>query len=200
MDNRFERSTSDFQALRKAAQLDREQQKIRKAIDEFVATNPDLAWMDRNGELPEASRNNSFVLDVTRKLRLYGSLSEKQIAAVRRSIVADAERMVKREQEAAEHPAAPVVEGRIKITGEILVMKWQDSDYGTTHKMMVRDDRGFRVWGTVPSSLESSYSVAGGDVAGVEKGDRIEFMATVEASKDDTTFGFFKRPSKAVKV
>lgn len=185
MDNRFERSTADFQRLRKQAQLDREQQKIRKAIDEFVAANPDLAWMDRNGEVPEIVKDNGFVQDVTRKLRLYGSLSEKQVAAVRRSIETAIRRQAEREQDAIEHPAAPVVEGRINITGTILVTKWQDSDYGGSLKMMVRDDRGFRVWGTVPSKLT------------VEKGDRVTFTATVEASRDDETFGFFKRPTQA---
>lgn len=77
-----------------------------------------------------------------------------------------------------------VIEGRQVITGIVLAMKWQDSYYGSTLKMMVQDDRGFRVWGSVPSSLSP------------EREDRISFTATVEQS-DDTKFGFFKRPTKA---
>lgn len=184
LDNRFGRATADFQRLRKQAQLDREAQKIRKAIDEFVAANPDLAWMDRNGEVPEIVANNSFVLDVARKLRLYGSLSERQVEAVRRSIASAIERQAQREQDAVEHPAAPVVEGRTQITGEVLSTKAQYSDYGMTIKMLVRDDRGFKVWGTIPSQIS------------VEKGSRVQFTATVTKSNDDEAFGFFKRPTQ----
>jgi hypothetical protein len=198
LDNRFGRATADFQRLRKQAQLDREAQKIRKAIDEFVAANPDLAWMDRNGEVPEIVANNSFVLDVTRKLRQYGSLSENQTAAVRRVIATTIERQAQREQDAIENPAAPVVEGRIVVTGEVLTTKWQDSDFGSTLKMLVRDDRGFKVWGSVPKSLQASWSsVTGEDTPSVEKGNRVTFTAQVEKSRDDETFGFFKRPTQA---
>jgi hypothetical protein len=52
--------------------------------------------------------------------------------------------------------------------------------------MLVKDDRGFRVYGTVP-----------GDIIGVANGDRVRFDAAVEPSKDDPKFGFYKRPTKA---
>src|SRR5690606_20471029 len=42
------------------------------------------------------------------------------------------------------------------------------------------------VYGTVPAAI-----------GGVERGERVAFTATVEASDDDETFGFFKRPTKA---
>ena len=67
----------------------------------------------------------------------------------------------------------------------MLTTKWQDSHFGITLKMLVRDDRGFKVWGTVPSSLPNT-----------ESGDRVTFIAAVEASDDDETFGFFKRPRR----
>lgn len=57
---------------------------------------------------------------------------------------------------------------------------------GSTYKMLVQDDRGFKVWGTVPGSIAA------------DKGDEIKFVANVEASDDDPKFGFFKRPRKAV--
>ena len=53
--------------------------------------------------------------------------------------------------------------------------------------MLVKDDSGFKVFGTVPSSISR-----------VSKGDVVEFTATLEPSKDDPKFGFYKRPSKAV--
>jgi len=81
-----------------------------------------------------------------------------------------------------------VPSGRQVIVGVILGMKWKESYYGKTLKMLVQDDRGFRVWGTVPSSLADDD---------VNREDRIEFTATVEQSPDDSKFGFFKRPTKA---
>lgn len=89
-------------------------------------------------------------------------------------------------KEIADSPApSPVVEGRVEITGMVKTTKWVDNAYGGSQKMMVLDDRGFRVWGTVPRSLE------------ISRGDRVTFTATVTASQDDETFGFFSRPAKA---
>lgn len=51
--------------------------------------------------------------------------------------------------------------------------------------MLVQDDRGFKVWGSVPSSISEAGT-----------GDRVTFSATIEAS-DKEDFGFFKRPTKA---
>lgn len=180
LDNRFSLATADFHRIRKAAELDRQAHRIRNLVAEFVAANPDLAFMaDKDHE-----HTNSFVADVARKLRAYGELSERQVEAVRRSIVRDAERDVER----AVEPTAPVIEGRGEVSGRVLSTKWQDSDFGSTLKMLVQDDRGFKVWGSVPSSIE------------VERGDVVRFTATVERSQDDEAFGFFKRPTKAVVV
>jgi hypothetical protein len=186
LDNRFDLATSQFHAMRKAAELDRAAQKIRKAVDAFVAANPDLACLGRGAELPETSSRNSFLIDLSRKLNHYGSLSERQVEAARKSLARDIEWAAQRAAKVAAEPVAtPVLTGRIEITGEILTTKYVENDFGGTLKMMVRDDRGFRVWGSVPSSLDAS------------RGDRVTFTATVEASKDDPTFGFASRPSKA---
>ena len=84
-----------------------------------------------------------------------------------------------------DEPGAPVIEGRIVVSGNVLAVKVQEGYYGWEQKMLVRDDRGFKVWGTVPSCIEP------------ERGNRIEFTATVNKSDKDETFGFYKRPSKA---
>lgn len=194
LDNRFERSTADFQAMRKQAELDRAEHRIKTAVAAFVAANPDLAFMTSWETTREASTND-FVIDVAGKLRKYGELSERQVAAVRAALVRDAEwaakkAVVQAAKDAAEaaNPAQPVPTGRIVLTGEVLTTKYVDSQFGSTLKMLVKEDRGFKVWGTVPNSLD------------VERGDRVAFTATVEPSKDDATFGFFTRPSKASAV
>lgn len=63
--------------------------------------------------------------------------------------------------------------------------------------MLVLDDRGFKVWGTVPAALERDEH--GGMTVGTiaEKGDRVTFTARLEPSSDDETFGFFKRPRRS---
>lgn len=184
LDNRFGRATADFHALRKQAQLDREAQRIKTAVADFVSANPDLAFMaDKHHE-----HTNEFVADVARKLRLYGSLSDRQIEAVRRAVARDIERAARLAEEAANPaPVAPVFEGKGLVEGEVLSIKVQYGDYGSTLKMLVKDDRGFKVWGSVPAAL----------IKDIERGDRVAFSATVEASRDDDTFGFFKRPTKA---
>ena len=94
-----------------------------------------------------------------------------------------------RAAEQAELDAAePCPTGRVEITGEILTIKLQEGYYGDTWKMLVKDDRGFKVWGSIPSSLHASRGV------------RVSFMAAVEPSADDDKFGFFKRPTKAVNL
>lgn len=191
LDNRFSLATQDFQRLKKAAELDRQAQKIKAAVREWVAAHPDLAWMgDKHFDgIPETSKRNNFVLDVARKLQAYGSISDKQEAAVRASLVRDVEWAAKRAAEAAERhdpDPAPVIEGRIQVTGRVLTTKDVESQFGWTTKMLVFDDRGFKVWGTVPSSISA-----------VQRGARVRFLATVEKSKDDETFGFYSRPTKA---
>lgn len=52
--------------------------------------------------------------------------------------------------------------------------------------MLVRLAGECRVYGTVPAAL--------GDVA---RGSHVKFVATVERSREDSTFGFFSRPTAA---
>lgn len=90
------------------------------------------------------------------------------------------------ERDAAHEAGEDAPEGRVVITGTVLAFKRQESIYGDVLKMLVQDDRGFRVWGSVPVSLEDA-----------ERESRITFTATVTASDRDAKFGFFKRPAKA---
>lgn len=145
----------------------------------------EAAWKFLSETVESGNYGGGFYFDLLHKLNRYGSLSEKQVAAVLRSRDRDAEFAAKREAEKA--TASPVITGRVDITGEIVSLKWKDSDFGGSMKMLVRDDRGFKVWGTQPASLGNA-----------EKGDRVTFTASVETSRDDETFGFFKRPTGAV--
>lgn len=85
----------------------------------------------------------------------------------------------------------PVEEGRREIEGAVRSVKLYDGDYGSSAKMVVDTDTGHRVFGTVPASL-----LDGVDSEGLV-GRRVRFTAAVERSRDDESFGFFKRPTKA---
>ena len=116
--------------------------------------------------------------------------------AIREKLIGDLVRLQKYAQEqqqserekrdAAHEAGEDAPEGRIVITGIVLAFKLQSSQFGDTLKMLVQDDRGFRVWGSVPKSLDDA-----------ERESRITFTATVTASDRDAKFGFFKRPTKA---
>ena len=162
--------------------------KQREAAEAFAAT-------DRGSIVVAHLRQhnwNNFYADLLAKLERFGTLTDGQMAAVERNIDKDnqraAEREVRMEREAA-MDKNPCPTGRGQITGEILSRKWKDTDFGPSLKMLVLDDRGFKVYGSVPSRL------SGDD--GVQRGDRITFVAEVTQSDDDELFGFFKRPTQA---
>lgn len=72
----------------------------------------------------------------------------------------------------------PTDGARQEFCGEVLTTN--------AYKMLFRDGRGFKLWGSVPSGISN-----------VSRGDRVSFVARVEASAADPKFGFFSRPTKA---
>jgi len=149
-------------------------------------------------EIPQEKRNGymdiSFAYEVIRdmvgKLIAYGDLSDKQFAFMAKLVKDIENRPAIEAARQAESDAAnpvPVTDKRIRITGEILSVKWKDTAYGTMLKMLVRSDDGFKVYGTVPAGL---------DVGEDSKGTRVAFDAKIQPSRDDPKFGFFNRPTK----
>ena len=184
--NRFEALTaSEFQRLRKDAALNRQRSKLADQRSAFIEANPVI------GGIPahlEEFGYNDFLADINRKFQKYANLSEKQVAAVQKSMERDVEWAAKRAQDAAEAALAlDVPEGRQAIKGEVVSIKWHDSEYGGTLKMVVKAEQGWKVWGSVPEAIAVE----------VEVGDTVTFTATVTRSDRDPKFGFFKRPTKA---
>jgi hypothetical protein len=197
LENRFDRATADFQRLRKQAKLDQQQQRIRKAVALFAEENPDLAFLSNKdpevfeAQCPEASRDNSWLRELSRKLNYYGSLFPNQIESARKSIAKDAEIAARKAAEALE-VRGPVPVGRVEIEGVVVGIKFVKSYFGyqatTTKKLIVKLDNNSKVYVTEPASINS------------ERGDRIALTCTIEASNDDPSFGFGKRPTKAAVI
>lgn len=149
--------------------------------EEFLEANPSLRTIMDEVETNPVHANNNFVKDVLSKLGIYGSLSERQVAAVVTSMAQDVSRAAVKAAEALEVKGdAPT--GRVEVTGVVLSTKVVESVYGYTTKMLVKLDNNSKVWATVPSGSD------------VKRGDRISVKATWEVSKDDKSFAFGKRP------
>lgn len=202
LDNRFARATVDFQRIRKAAELDRKAQRIIAAAAEFVAGLPEGEVADLLGDkhapLDEAPWNLSgyalsTITDIRRKLYTYGDLSERQVAFVGKLLVEAREKAAeaaKRAEARANEVRIPAPEGRVEVIGTVVHRRSVWSDYaglggGYVWKIIVKDDRGFAVWLSEPSSIETNL------------GDRVKVRATLTRSDRDESFAFGKRPSNA---
>jgi small-conductance mechanosensitive channel len=155
--------------------------KVWNAREAFLQANPAFAAV-----LPYTG-TNTFVKDVVAKLGQYGSLSERQVAAVLGAIARDAQKAQQQAVEALEVKGeAPV--GRVTVTGLVLSTKTVEGFYGTTRKMLVKLENNSRIWVSVPSN------------ATVERGESVTLTATFEVSKDDKSFAFGSRPVLATKA
>lgn len=182
--NRFDGlSAAEFKRLRESARLSRERATKAERVAAVLAENPGLA---------EALNADHYIADDIRwRFEYSGQISEKQIELVFKVAAQAAERAIvvaEREAKRAELVASgvSVPTGRLVIEGKILSTKWVENDFGGSLKMLVESAEGWKVWGTVPSALSE-----------FENGTMVRFTATVEPSKDDPVFGFFKRPTKA---
>lgn len=189
---------------------------LTRAWDLFNMELPELvavgAVIDLGPER-ETRYNNirpyTILVDMVKKLIRYGSISDKAVEFLKK-LVDDvdhaseraAERKAKADAERAAAEDCP--SGRVVIDGEVLSTRIEEGDYGVSYKMLVKDNRGFKVWSTIPSTLLSvpytakvsaSYEYSANRM--VAKGDKVKFTATLEVAERDSKFGFAKRPSKA---
>jgi hypothetical protein len=203
----------------KAAARAREQERLLAAADKWRTEHPAaaayltvcaeeeaayraemLAWNEQGcpGAAPVTPGVHNFIRDMIFTVNRYGGLTNRQELAVLKFAASHKSREERQAEKAkqveADATREPLVEGKRQVEGEIVSVKFQDGLYGETLKMLVREDGGNKVWGTVPRSIESSLN---SDGILALKGQRVRFSATVERSKDDENFGFFKRPTGA---
>lgn len=192
LDNRFSLANAEFQKLRKAAKLNRERKRLSDKRKEFLA-------LKENAEAFEWAKEQQgeFEYKFCGYIDRYGEASDKFVAAILRS-KARAEEWAAKRAEEAEH-AMSVIEGRYQIRGEILSAKWKFTTFGDTLKIVVKDEGEYKVHGTCPAAILNEANAQGAnDDPSALKGLNVTFTATVKASDDDKTFGFFSRPVNGV--
>ncbi|QNL30986.1 hypothetical protein SEA_GAECEO_32 [Microbacterium phage GaeCeo] len=200
-------------AVRRAQRERKAQAKVQAAQDArdarvaaLKATDPEVVALlqktydDENeayatGDYRVIQRTNGFLRTMAGKLFNAGEsgLTDNMVAAVRKFAASEAEKTAK----AAE---TPVLLGRQVVTGEVISTKVKESDYGTSYKVVIRDDRGFRVYATLPTALaDDLFDNFQGEGFWLDsaKGRRLQATYTITAS-DDADFGFGARPAKAV--
>jgi hypothetical protein len=158
----------------------------------FEAAEPGLIdeLKQVNADLEAHGRYDNFYRSLLQAYDKWGSLTERQVSALRASLKRYHERNARIAASRKARPVtAPVPQGRVTVTGMIRNLKWVENDFGGALKMLVESDFGWRVWGTCPAGLAYAQ---GGDV---EVGDRVQFDAAVTRKEAD--FGFFSRPTKA---
>ena len=135
----------------------------------------------------------STIADIVRKVVLYGSLSDKAASFLGVLLAKIPNRAAIREQHEAQAAlAANCPAGRVRIKGVVLGLKTIErearfyGDSGIHTNILVQADEGFKVYG---SRFDN-----------VEKGDRVDFTATITVSDNDKKFGFFKRPRPGIPV
>src|SRR5262245_19271077 len=174
--NMKESTMTKFEKKRAAAESFLNDNGMAKAFELYVA-NAD-GWEE------------SKIVDMVGKLVRFGSWSEKQVEFAKKLLKQIDERPAREAAKAAEDAAAapvPETTGRVLVEGEVLTVKYVETRFGSTKKMLVKHATGYKLWGTVPSGLKFD----------VERGMNVKFVATVEPSDRDPKFGFFSRP-KAV--
>lgn len=151
-----------------------------------------------------STHDNATLTDIARKCLAWGGITERQLALVRRihdgtPAEWEVKKAARETQRAAEEAAAqpvPVTVERVMVRGEIVSHKSQEGFMPgqMVTKILVKTDAGYKLWGTLPSSISHD----GAKVGDYElRGKVVEFSAKIERSKDDTKFGFFSRPTKA---
>lgn len=192
LDNRFSVATAEFQKLRLESKLNRERATRAQRVETFLAANPALVPLTERPQ-SEIVAASEFLSDIGDKILQGKELSERQIEAAIRVHAQQIEFAQRKAARAAEEQAAkdagliePAPTGKAVVTGTVLSTKLQESQYGNTWKMLVKDDRGFKVWCSIPAAI-----------ADAAKDMRVTFSITLEPSKDDPYFSFGKRPTKA---
>jgi hypothetical protein len=175
------RSTFDAYERRTARLAEKARREAEAAEARFAAEK--ATWNETNSDLRDAlaryfERGPRDLMRYAAELAEYGILSDEDTTKARAAIAREAERQA---------ALVDVPEGRQVVEGRVRSVKVIESAYGSTLKMLVETDAGYRVFGSVPTSLYD-----------VEPGAVVRFTATL--TPKERGFGFYSRPTKAAIV
>jgi hypothetical protein len=177
-----------FKAAQVRARAEQGNARLRvfAAREKFLAEQPALAEVLKNTDLkaPVHARND-FARDIVAKLNEYGSLSPRQVECLLASLQRDVEYAARKAAEVAEIKGPVPTGSRIEFEGEVVSKQWRETQFGGAFKILVKLANNSKIWMTCPAK----------GVEQLDRGIRAQFRATVEASKDDVSFGFGNRPS-----
>jgi hypothetical protein len=199
LSNRFEEMTkAEFQMLRKAAKLNREREVKAHTVQATFDANP---WLN---DCP--TYGGEFLDSLYAQAKRGKVLSERQIEAGQKALAKAKEREAQFQARKAGEATlidagVQAPEGKVTVTGKVVKVKWQDSPYGGALKMIVETAEGWKVWSTVPKSLQGITALVAGEgwkfTPDVQEGQMVEFTATLTQSDRDPLFAFAKRPTNA---
>lgn len=139
-----------------------------------------------------------IVADIADKFRRYATLSDKQIALVKKLHREQLEHVKQREDEPVVE--VPIETGRQTIEGTVVSVK--SNDWGTL-KMVVKIHEENGIWlcyGTCPSAFSDARDQRAKELDTKDfptlRGARVRFDAKLKAGRD-AHFAFFSRPTKA---
>jgi len=182
------------------------------AAEQEAARAPLMPWIEELRaaaaalSIPDPESDEQWTYAERSAMRTHQLLTSIAAQAYNKGSVTDAQRAAANAAVARLTAPAPEVipvpTGRQQVTGRIVSVKEVENQYGVTMKVLVADDRGFRVFGTRAASMlvpcETGY-IDGSDgrrYRPASVGDRVTFVATIEPSHD-RGFGFYSRPAKA---
>jgi len=166
------------------------QHTTESSVAEFIT---DYAQQIQDG----SRKYNDFILSLYARIVKDKPLSPAQLGAAEKFMAKQAEFDAKRAEQANLDALAEDVPvgSKVEISGELVSLKYKHGKFGTKLGMLVRDERGFRVWGNVPSTLELALPTDEYGSVDLEaaKGRKVSLEGEVTASDDDPKFGFIKR-------
>jgi hypothetical protein len=189
-------ATNKFRMERAKAEV-----KWAEGIAELTAVRAEWGTLTREQGILDYNADdcNEFVIKLAGLIEQGKTLTERQAQAGADAIDKYNRRAEIEAAKAAAKAAVPAIEaGRVTLTGVVKAHKLQEGDYGDTWKMIVEDAEGRRYWGTIPQSIWNDMEARdlGYDLDKLH-GLTVTMTATVEPSRDDHTFGFYSRPTKA---
>lgn len=182
----FRTLMSDREARKQIKQL-REERKAYNSPD-AIAKRMEHTWLtnDIMEAWIEGAAKHPIIKNIKDTSCRTGKLSEKQIDLVKKLM---------RELHEPQKVFSEVPEGVMELTGMYQSVRVEPDMWNNMHvrKGLFIDDRGFKVWGTVPSCFSDMDAKA-------MLAAKITFTAEVNQSEKDKLFGFYKRPRNATVI